>query len=108
MSDFLRDFKKFMSKAFIQNIKLPEESRKDWLLDKFSFEAKRSRRAEKYKVWRDDNHAILMEGIDPIQKLHYIHDNPVRAGIVLHPDEYLYSSAKDYAGEKGLVDIVMI
>ena len=39
------------------------------------------------------------------QKLEYIHDNPVKAGIVGKAEEYIYSSAKDYAGEKGLLDI---
>jgi len=35
----------------------------------------------------------------------YIHYNPVRAEIVANPEEYLYSSARDYSGEKGLVNI---
>ena len=35
-------------------------------------------------------------------------DNPVKAEIVAEPEDYLYSSAKDYAGEKGLVDIVFV
>ena len=40
-----------------------------------------------------------------LQKLDYIHENPVRAEIVANPVDYLYNSARDYAGEKGLVDI---
>jgi putative transposase len=40
------------------------------------------------------------------QKLEYIHLNPVKAGIVLSPEEYLYSSAKNYAGLKEyLIDV---
>jgi hypothetical protein len=31
------------------------------------------------------------------QKIDYIHNNPVEAAIVLSPEEYLYSSAKNYA-----------
>ncbi len=31
-----------------------------------------------------------------IQKLEYIHDNPVRAGLVKYPEEYVYSSARFY------------
>lgn len=108
MSDFLRDFKKFTSKHFASAITEIPESRRDWLLDKFQFEAKRSRRAEFYKIWRDDNHAINMAGIDMLEVLHYIHDNPVRAGIVENPEDYLYSSARDYAGKQGLVKLEMI
>ena len=35
----------------------------------------------------------------------YIHYNPERTEIVANSEEYLYSSARDYAGEKGLVNI---
>ena len=42
---------------------------------------------------------------DPADKLHYIHDNPVRNGLVLNDWEYVYSSAMDYHGKKGLVNI---
>lgn len=41
-------------------------------------------------------------------RLNYIHDNPVRAGWVEEPDQYVYSSAKNYAGEMGLLEIEMI
>jgi hypothetical protein len=34
--------------------------------------------------------------------------NPVRQEIVERPEEYLYSSARDYAGEKGLLDVVVL
>jgi len=29
-----------------------------------------------------------------MQKVHYIHQNPVKAGLVQHPDDYLYSSSR--------------
>lgn len=109
MTGFLRDFKKFTSKALIEKIKEIEESRQAWLLDKFGFEAYRTRRAEQYKVWQDGSHPILLESqLFVEQKLHYIHQNPVRQEIVENPEDYLYSSAKDYAGQKGLLRIQLI
>ncbi len=39
------------------------------------------------------------------EKLEYIHNNPVNEGIVCRPEEYYYSSARDYCGERGLIDI---
>ena len=39
------------------------------------------------------------------QRVNYIYQNPVRASIVTHPHEYLFSSALDYAGERGYVDV---
>jgi hypothetical protein len=36
------------------------------------------------------------------QKIDYLHNNLVEEGIVFRPQDYKYSSATDYAGEKGL------
>ncbi|MEQ8478985.1 transposase [Fulvivirga sp.] len=73
MSGFLRDFKKYTSKRIIEAIVEISESRRDWLVDKFSFEAKRTGRAENYKLWKDDNHAIDMSDINLVNKIDYIH-----------------------------------
>lgn len=37
------------------------------------------------------------------QKLDYLHENPVRAGWVENPEDFLYSSARDYSGKTGLI-----
>ncbi len=39
------------------------------------------------------------------EKLKYMHENPVKAGIVEKPKDYLCSSARDYYGVKGLIEI---
>jgi putative transposase len=108
MSDLLRDFKKFTSKQLIEAIQATPESRREWLLDKFAFEARRTGRADHYKVWKDDNHAIDMSTIDLMEKLDYIHENPVTAGIVEKPEDYLFSSARDYADMTGFVKLVRV
>ena len=38
----------------------------------------------------------------------YIHNNPVKAGIVEKPEEYLYSSSKNYCDLDGLINIEII
>ena len=45
-----------------------------------------------------------------LQKTNYIHNNAVEAGIVEKPEDYLYSSAKDYVLTKkcGLLDVVLL
>lgn len=42
------------------------------------------------------------------QKLDYIHNNPVKAGFVENPEDYLYSSARDYSGRQGLIKVILI
>jgi len=39
------------------------------------------------------------------QKINYLHHNPVRIGVVEQPEDWLYSSAGDYAGGKGLIEL---
>jgi putative transposase len=38
--------------------------------------------------------------------MNYIHNNPVKAELVGRPENYLYSSARDYSGEKVLVAVL--
>ena len=42
------------------------------------------------------------------EKINYIHYNPVEEGLVFYPQDYVYSSARDYAGEKGLINNVIV
>ena len=43
------------------------------------------------------------------QRVDYIHNNPVKAGIVLSPEHYLYSSAINYAGlPEKLIDVILV
>ena len=42
------------------------------------------------------------------QKLDYIHNNPVKSGFVENPEDYLYNSARDYSGLKGLIEVNLI
>jgi putative transposase len=108
-SDFLRDFKKFTSKAMVAQIKQGPESRSKWLLDKFAFEAKRKGRATHFKIWKDSNHAIEMDGyMDIYQKINYVHQNPVKNGLVTNPEDYIYSSARDYLGDGGLLELEIL
>ena len=109
LSHILRDFKKFTSKEITAKILEIGESRREWLLNKFAFEAKRTGRAKNYKFWRDDNHAICLEKSEwVLQRLNYIHQNPVRQMIVNNPEDYIFSSAIDYADGKGLVIITRV
>ena len=39
-------------------------------------------------------------------KLEYIHNNPVQAGLVASPEEYKYSSARNYIlGDHSIIEI---
>lgn len=62
-----------------------------------------------FQFWKQDNHPIVLDSNKLMeQKLDYIHDNPVRPGFVDKAGGFLYSSARDYAGQKGLIDVSFI
>ena len=63
------------------------------MLDKFSFEAKRSCRAKNYKIWTYSNHAFHIFGYISIEeKLKYIHENPVKAMLVYSVEQYFLAA----------------
>ncbi|MVN22058.1 REP-associated tyrosine transposase [Mucilaginibacter arboris] len=104
LSDILRDFKKFTSKSIVAVIKEINESRKEWLLDKFEFAGRTNFKNKEYKFWQDGFHPIELDTNAMMgQKLDYLHYNPVAAGIVYEPEHYVYSSAINYAGQQGLI-----
>lgn len=98
ISDILRDFKKFTAKQVIKAIQEhPGESRKQWMLDVFTAAGTANSRNKAYQFWRQENHPVeLYTEAFAQQKLAYIHNNPVAAGIVGKAEAYLYSSAMDY------------
>ncbi len=86
LSDTIREFKSFTAKQILLAIDTESESRREWLLNIFEFAAKQHKRNEKYQIWTHENHAELIYSDKFIfQKIGYIHDNPVRAGIVEKP-----------------------
>ena len=76
------------------------------MLNLFEFSAKQHKRNEQHQFWTHENHAeIIFSNKFFDQKLNYIHDNPVRAGIVENAEDYLYSSARAFAGKSCLLEI---
>ena len=100
LSDALRDFKKFTSTAVVTAIEQNKrESRKSWMLWLL-------KQKDEILFWQPGNHPEEIRTRDFFrQKLDYIHNNPVRAGIVDKPEEYRYSSARDFYGKQGLIEL---
>ena len=106
-SDLIRDFKGYTSKQLIKEIKLnPQESRRDWLLREFELKKHIKRKDRKYQLWQPHNNPIEIWSTGALkQKINYIHDNPVQAGLVMRPWEYKYSSARNFAELDSVMEI---
>jgi len=107
LSDIIRDFKKFTSATILKQIEQnQEESRQAWMLWIFKQAGSNNSRNYKYQFWQQDNRPIQLETKNFTKiKLNYVHNNPVKAGLVERPEDYLLSSARDYVGGKGLLNI---
>jgi len=110
LENIMRDMKKHTSIALKDAIKQhPAESRREWMLWMMKRAGEKNSQNNEFQLWQQDNHPIeLFDQKILHQKLDYIHYNPVEAGIVAHPEDYLYSSARDYYGGKGLIDIILV
>ncbi len=104
------DFKRHTSKAIVKAISSnSRESRREFLLDHFKKAAEKSSNVTGYQFWRHDNNPIeLWSSKVTNEKINYIHNNPAEEGLVYNPEDYVYSSARDYSGEKGLLDGIII
>jgi REP element-mobilizing transposase RayT len=81
-----------------------EESRKEWMIWMMKKASMQSSNTKGFQLWQHHNHPIeLFSNAVLQQKADYIHNNPVEAGFVDVPEAYLYSSARDYAGQRGLL-----
>ena len=97
LSHILRDFKKFTARSILETIKTEKESRRDWLMKMFKYYAKYNTNNREFQFWQQDNNPVELLNMDQIWiKINYIHNNPVKAGIVDSPEDYIYSSARNY------------
>ncbi|MDR8394568.1 hypothetical protein NC796_25710 [Aliifodinibius sp. S!AR15-10] len=110
MQGILRDFKKYTSKALIKKIKQnAAESRKSWMEWLFPRAGQKNPNNREYQFWQQHNQPKVVDYHEIIeQKMDYIHRNPVKAGWVQRPEDFLYSSARTYAGQEGMLPVEVI
>ena len=100
LQEIIRDFKKFTSKSILEAIKENPESRREWLLNKFSYAADRIKRGKNYKVWKDGFHPVILDTPEKLeQRINYIHQNPRELQLVNHERHWINSSYNAYTDE---------
>jgi REP element-mobilizing transposase RayT len=104
LSAHLQQFKSYTATQILDLLKRRCATR---LLDQFRFHKKRHKKESTHQFWEDGNHPQQIDTDKMmLQKLEYSHNNPVRRGYVDDPICWRYSSARNYAGQPGLIDIV--
>ena len=110
MENIVRDMKTHTYKEVRKSInEHPTESRKEWMLGMMQKAGTNNCNNKDFQLWQQDNHPVLLKNLQMAhQKLNYTHYNPVEAGIVEKPEDYLYSSARNYDEKKGLIEVVLL
>ncbi|ROM69181.1 transposase [Pseudomonas brassicacearum] len=99
----LRQFKSFTARQIINDLQSRGAER---ALQRLRFSKRAHKQDRVYQLWQEGSHAeqIYSETVMR-QKLDYIHFNPVKRGYVELPEHWRYSSARNYAGMEGLIEI---
>ncbi len=99
----LRQFKSFTARQIINDLQSKGAAR---ALQRLRFSKRAHKQDRVYQLWQEGSHAeqIHSEAVMR-QKLDYIHFNPVKRGYVELPEHWRYSSARNYAGMEGLIEI---
>ncbi|KAA3655975.1 MAG: transposase [Calditrichaeota bacterium] len=103
LSEEIRSFKSFTARQIIDHLK---EAKNNFLLDQLAWHKLRHKQNQDYQLWQEGSHPQEIQTPAMMrQKIEYIHLNPVKRGYVEHPEHWLYSSARNYAGLEAKVGI---
>ena len=90
----MADFKRHTARRILDQL---EAERCEWLLEQFAYRRAAHKTESTHQVWQEGFHpqAILDDEM-MLQKLEYLHHNPVKRGLVSAPEHWRYSSAHEW------------
>jgi putative transposase len=100
----MQAFKGFTAHEIIRTL---EEHHADLLLRQFEFFKLKHKTKSQHQVWQESSHPQQLRTEEAMwQKVEYIHMNPLKRGFVNDPVHWQHSSARNYAGQSGLIDVI--
>lgn len=104
LSKVIGRFKSFTAREIIDLLK---DQGKHQILHELRATKLQYKKNVEYKLWQEGSHPILIQNTDIMrQKLTYMHYNPVRKGYVTNPKDWLHSSARNYIGQDGILEVI--
>ncbi len=105
LSEKLRLTKSYMARLIVDSL---QELNKSRFLDEIRFRKLKHKTRSDFQVWEEGFHPKQINSDSMmVQKLDYIHFNPVVRGYVDKPEDWRYSSARNYLGQEGLIPITL-
>jgi REP element-mobilizing transposase RayT len=106
LSKEMQSFKSFSAKQMIQFL---EQNHQTFWLEQLHLHKRPDKVQSTYQVWQEGFHPQMIQHAEMLkQKLEYIHNNPVRRGYVDEPCHWRYSSARNYAGQPGILEVEVL
>jgi putative transposase len=103
LSKTIKEYKSFTARKIIDYLK--ERNYKP-LLEKLKRAKLTHKTKSKYQLWQEGNHPKEINGEEMMrQKIEYIHNNPLRRGYIDEVKHWRYSSARNYEGMVGLLEV---
>ncbi|MDB5389053.1 MAG: transposase, partial [Planctomycetaceae bacterium] len=104
LPDVLHRFKSYTAREIIELLKRRSAR---VLLSQLKHHKLRHKTDSEYQVWQEGSHPEQIQGDEMMwQKLGYVQNNPVERGYVDDPLHWRYSSARNYARQPGLIDVM--
>ncbi|MDD3592558.1 MAG: hypothetical protein PHO65_07950 [Sulfurovum sp.] len=99
----MESFKKYTANEIL---KLLKKENVTTLLEQLKFYKKAHKREKEYQIWEEGYQPKLIQTDTMMKsKIDYIHRNPVKRGYVDEAVHWRYSSARNYEGLEGLIEI---
>ena len=97
LQDVIRDIKKYTSSKIIEAVNNnPQVSSRELLMWLFEKAGTYNPHNERYQFWQQHSHPIELNTNEKLnQRLDYIHNNPVVAGLVRYLEHYLFTAVRE-------------
>ena len=106
LSKEIANFKSFTARSIVDRLKTDKA---EYLLKQLKFHKRLHKNTQDYQFWQEGSHPQAITSEDMfLQKLEYIHNNPVRRGYVDEPAHWRYSSCRNYMGRSGILKVDML
>ncbi len=105
LSKEIGNFRSFTARKIIDFLKERDAQN---VLKQLAYYKLRHKKDRTYQLWQEGTHPQRIHDRDMMrQKIEYIHNNPIQRGYVDDPSHWRYSSARNYAGQVGLLEVAM-
>ncbi len=100
---------KFKAHTAKEILRLLQVQNVNTILEQLAFYKKAHKNETSYQLWQEGFQPKLIQSDAMMrERINYIHQNPVKRGYVDEAQHWRYSSARDYEGLEGIIEIERI